>query len=93
MNHFIEYVCRGVIRSEDSINRLNRNVAALAKGNRNLAASVVCLGVAGILMTSVLFEQDKEIKALKKQVADLTKPAEDVIVADNVEEVENQEGA
>lgn len=93
MNHFIEYVCRGVVRSEDAIRRLNHNVRSLAKCNRNLATSVICLGVSGLLMTYVLLEQNKDIAALKKQVADLAKPAEDVPVADNVEEVENQEGA
>lgn len=94
MDHFIEYVCRGVMRSEDAIKRLNKNVATLAKSHRNLSAGVICLGVAGLLLTSVIADQDKEIKALKKQVKDLTKVAEcDIPNADEEKESENQEGA
>lgn len=95
MNHFIEYVCRGVVHNEDGIKRLRKNVTTLAKCNRNLAASLICYGVAGILLTLVVAEQDKEIKALKKQVADLAKceEAEDATVTDNTEEQKDQEGA
>ena len=99
MNHFIEYVCRGVVRSEDAIRNLSGKVVSLVKCNRNLAGSVICLGVAGLLLTAVVAEQDKEIKALKKQVSDLAKCEEastehaKVDVANNVEEQTQQEGA
>lgn len=97
MNEFIEYVCRGVIRSEDAIKNLNRNVRALAKCNRNLRAGLICFGISGLLLTSVVAFQDKEIQALKKQVADLAKaePEEGSTedTADTTEEQNEQEGA
>jgi hypothetical protein len=95
MNNFIEYVCRGVIRSEDAIRHLRRNVSGLVKCTRNLSTSVICLGVAGVLLTAVIYDQDKDIKALKKQVAALAKDAEakNEPVTDNMEEQTQQEGA
>lgn len=90
MNQFIEYVCRGVIRSEDAIRRLNKNVVKLAKCTRNLNTSVVCIGFAGILLCSVVAAQDKEIKALQKQVSDITAKTE---THDTTEEQTEQEGA
>ena len=95
MNDFIEYVCRGVIRSEDAIKNLNRNVRALAKANRNLRAGIICFGISGILLTLVIAEQDMEIKALKKQVANLAKNEEDTSdnISDATEEQNDQEGA
>lgn len=99
MNNFFEYVCRGVIRSEDAIRDLSKNVASLTKCNRHLAGSVVCIGVAGLLMTWVIYDQDKEIKALKKQTAELAKEVEAhadpvvVNVANDMEEQNEQEGA
>lgn len=90
MNHFIEYVCRCVVLSEDAIQRLGKKVTNLAKCNRNLTASVICLGVAGILMTSVVAEQEKEIRTLKKQVSDLADKTE---TYDTAEEQNDQEGA
>lgn len=98
MNEFIEYVCRGVIRSEDAIKNLNRNVRALAKCNRNLRAGLICFGISGLLLTSVIAFQDKEIQALKKQVAGLTakdEPEEGSTedTADTTEEQNEQEGA
>jgi hypothetical protein len=71
MNQFIEYVCRGVIRSEDAIKNLNKKVVGLAKCHRKLSVGIICVSVAGLLLTSVVAAQDKEIQALKKQVADL----------------------
>lgn len=84
MNEFIEYVCRGVIRSEDAIDRLNRSVVTLARCKNRLNTSVICLGVAGLLLTAVVAAQDRDIKALKKQVSELAK---------NTEEQKQQEGA
>lgn len=98
MNEFIEYVCRGVIRSEDAIKNLNRSVRNLVKCNRNLRAGLICFGISGILLTSVVAVQDKEIRELKKQVADLA--AKDEVeesstedTADTTEEQNEQEGA
>lgn len=94
MNEFIEYVCRGVIRSEDAIKNLNKSVRALAKCNRNLRASLICFGISGILLTSVVAVQDKEIRELKKQVADLAaKDEPEEGSTDNTEEQNEQEGA
>lgn len=76
MSHFIEYVCRGVVRSEDAIKRLNKSVIKLAKCNNRLCTSVICLGIAGLLTTTILMAQDKKIKALKRQVANLAKDAD-----------------
>lgn len=90
MNQFIEYVCRGVIRSEDAIRNLRKNVVSLARCNRNLTVGVICIGVAGLLMATVVAEQDKEIEALKKQVADLATKTE---THDTTEEQTDQEGA
>lgn len=93
MNEFIEYVCRGVIRSEDAIKNLNRNVRSLAKCNRNLRAGLICFGISSLLLTSVVAMQDKEIKELKKQVADLAAKDEPEDTADTTEEQNEQEGA
>ena len=93
MNEFIEYVCRGVIRSEDAVKNLNRKVIGLAKCHHRLTVSVICIGVAGLLLTSVIADQDKEIKALKKQVADLAVKDEPDDTTDNTEEQKDQEGA
>lgn len=93
MNEFIEYVCRGVIRSEDAIKRLSREVRALAKCNRSLRAGLICFGISGLLLTSVIALQDKEIQTLKKQVADLAVNGEPEDTADTTEEQNEQEGA
>lgn len=98
MNQFIEYVCRGVIRSEDEIKRLNREVRTLNKCHRKLGVSIICVSIAGLLLTSVVAAQDKEIQALKKQVADLAvkdEPEEGSTedTTDTTEEQNEQEGA
>lgn len=98
MNHFMDYVCRGIVRSEDAIRCLNKRVNKLAKCNGKLGASLVCLGVAGLLMTSVIAAQDQEIKALRAQVSELDKHIKDVDsrvvnVANKMEEQNQQEGA
>lgn len=83
MNHFIEYVCRSVVRSEDAICRLNKRYAQLAKCMKRTNVGVICIGVGTIMVASVVAMQDKEIKALQEQVADLSK----------TEEQNQQEGA
>lgn len=94
MNNFIEYVCRSVIRSEDAICRLNKNVAKLAKCVRITDARVTCVALGGLCIAAVVAWQDQEIKALKKQVADLTKDADDADdTTENTEEQTQQEGA
>lgn len=91
MNSFMDYVCRGIVRSEDAVRCLNKRVVKLTKSCRQTNTAVVCLCVSGLLMTAVLMIQDTEIKALKQKVDDLTKDAEDT--ADNTEEETQQEGA
>jgi hypothetical protein len=73
----MDYVCHGIVRSENAINRLSRNVAKLGKCTNRLGTSAICLGVAGLLLTAVVSAQDREIKALKKQVAKLAKDMEE----------------
>lgn len=87
MDHFIEYICRGVVRSEDAICRLNKRYVKLAKCMKGTNVAVMCIGVGAIMVASVVWMQDNEIKALQKQVAELTKDPE------NVEEQNQQEGA
>jgi hypothetical protein len=84
MNSFMEYICRGVVRSEDSIRCLNKRTIRLAKYNKQLGTAVICLGIAGLGATVVLLAQDNEIKALRNQVDDLAK---------TMEEQNKQEGA
>lgn len=92
--NFMEYVCRGIVRSEDAICRLNKRVAKLAKYARNTNTAVICIGVGTILLCSVVWMQDDEIKALQKQVADLTKDEETESQEDTTtEEQTQQEGA
>lgn len=93
MNEFIEYVCRGVIRSEDAIKNLNRNVRTLAKCNRNFRTSLICFGVSSLFLTAIVAIQDKEIRELQKQVADLAVKDEAIETADTTEEQNEQEGA
>lgn len=95
MNHFIEYVCRSVMRSEDAICRLNKKVAKLAKCTHNTNKSVACIGIGVIALCSVVWMQDNEIKKLQKQVSELAEEAEPVVVNNtvNTEEQNQQEGA
>ena len=72
MNPFIEYVCHGVIRSENAIKRLNKNVSGLTKCCLRTNARVTCVVVAVALITTVVVMQDKEIKALERKVSDLS---------------------
>lgn len=92
--NFMEYVCRGIVRSEDAICRLNKRVSKLAKYAHNTNTAVICIGIGTILLCSVVWMQDDEIKALRKQVADLTKEAETESQEDTTtEEQTQQEGA
>ncbi len=94
MNSFMDYVCRGIVRSEDAIRCLNKRTIKLAKGNKQLATAVICLGVSGLLTMAVLWTQDNEIKALQKQVADLNAAREPLKnVVDDTKENTQQEGA
>ena len=94
MNELIG-ICRSLVNSENAIKHLNRSVTSIAKCCRRTNASVLCLTLAGIGLTAVLAIQDKEIKALQKQVADLAKNAEDTSedTSDAMEEQNDQEGA
>jgi hypothetical protein len=72
MNELI-HICRTVANSEIAIHRLNKKVINMAKCCRLTNTRVSCLAVAGLLTMAVIAMQDKEIKALKAQVANLTK--------------------
>lgn len=96
--NFMEYVCRGIVRSEDAICRLNKRVAKMAKCANRTNTGVICIGIGTLLLCSVVWMQDNEIKALQKQVADLAKDEESVApdthdAADDMEEQTQQEGA
>lgn len=98
MNHFMDYVCRGIVRSEDAIRCLNKRTIKLAKCNRQLSTAVMCLGVAGILTLAVVAAQDNEIKALRARVDELAKDVADIedhadYLAKTMEEQIQQEGA
>lgn len=93
MNEFIEYVCRGVIHSEDAIKHLNRKVVGLTKCHHNLAIGIICVSVVSLRLISVVYEQGKEIKVLKKLVADLVDEDEPKNTTDTMEEQNDQEGA
>ena len=90
MNEFIEYICRGIIHSEDAVKRLNKNVAGLAKNIRFTNSRVTCVVIASLAITAVVAIQDKEIKALQQRVADLEDKNE---THDTTEEQNDQEGA
>ena len=94
MDHFMEYICRGVVRSEDAICRLNKRYVKLAKCMSRTNVGVMCIGVGAIMVASVVAMQDQEIKALKKQVEEIAAargPMENV--ANETEENTQQEGA
>lgn len=98
MNSFMDYVCRGIVRSEDSIRRLNKSVVKLAKCKNRLGTAVICLSIAGLGMTAVLWMQDNEIKALWNRVDELAKDVADVedhadYLAKTMEEQNKREGA
>jgi poly(3-hydroxyalkanoate) synthetase len=82
--NFMEYVCRGIVRSEDAIDRLNKKVTKMAKTNASLNINIAGICVAGLILTAIVAVQDREIKALQKQVNDLAK---------DMEEKNQQEGA
>ena len=71
MNELI-HICRSVANSENAINRLNKSVVKLTKCCRITNTRVTCVAVAGLLITAIIAMQEKEIKALKEQVANLT---------------------
>ena len=94
MDHFMEYICRGVVRSEDAICRLNKRYVKLAKCMSRTNVGVMCIGVGAIMVASVVAIQDQEIKALKKQVEEIAAargPMENVV--NETEENTTQEGA
>lgn len=94
MNSFMEYVCRGVVRSEDAIRCLNKRTIKLAKCLRQTNNVMLCLCAVGMVTTVVLLAQDNEIKALQKQVADLNAAREPLKnVVDDMKENTQQEGA
>lgn len=71
MNQCIECVYRGVIISEDAIARLNKNTTRLVKHCIRTSTRVTCVAVAVAVVTAIVVTQNKEIKALKEQVANL----------------------
>lgn len=92
--NFMEYVCRGIVRSEDAIARLNKNVRNMAKCCKRTNVAVACIGVGCLLFGAVVAIQDQEIKALQKQVAELAANDESESLEDTTTEEQNQqEGA
>ena len=89
MNELI-HICRSVANSENAIHRLNKGMARMAKCCRLTNTRVTCVAISVLLITAVVAAQEKEIKALRKQVADLTAKPE---TNDTTEEQTAQEGA
>ena len=71
MNELI-HICRSMVNTENAINRLNKNIAKMAKCCRVTNARVTCVAIAGLLVTAVVVIQEREIKALQEEVACLT---------------------
>lgn len=82
--NFMEFVCRGVVRNEDGIRRLNKNVTKLAKCCRTTNGCVAGLCMVGFMFAAVIYANAKDIEVLQKQVKDLTH---------EVEELKEQKGA
>lgn len=82
--NFMEFVCRGVVRNEDNIRRLSKNVAKLTKCTRNTNVAVTCVFLSGLMLAGAIYVNAKDIAALQKQVKDLTH---------EVEELKEQKGA
>lgn len=93
MNHFIEYVCRGVVHSEDAIRQLSKRTAKLTKCCRQTNTAVFCFGVVCFGMLAILAIQDQEIKALQKQVTELANSEVETNTVDATEEQNQQKGA
>ena len=88
--NFMEYVCRGIVRSEDAIRALNKRTIKLARACRQTNSAVLCFGVVCLGILAVVSIQDSEIKALQKQVSDLSANAD---ATNATEERNQQEGA
>lgn len=84
MNHVVEYTLRGVIRNEDNICRLHKNMTKLTKIVRDTNGIMFCMCLAGIMLGSVIYANAKDIELLKKQNKDLAR---------EVEELKEQKGA
>ncbi len=82
--NFMEFACRGIVRNEDNIRRLNKNMVKLAKIARNTNGVMFGMCVAGAMLASVIYANIKDIELLQKQVKDLTH---------EVEELKEQKGA
>lgn len=82
--NFMEFTCRGIVRNEDNIRRLNKNMAKLTKIVRDTNGIMFCMCLAGVMLSSVIYANAKDIELLKKQNKDLAR---------EVEELKNQKGA
>ena len=82
--NFMEFACRGIVRNEDNVRRLNKNMVKLAKCVNGTNNAILLLAGAGMLATALIYANAKDIKTLQKQVKDLTH---------EVEELKEQKGA
>lgn len=82
--NFMEFACRGIVRNEDNIRRMSRNMNRLAKYARRTNSVVTCVYLCGIMLGGVIYANAKDIELLKKQNKDLAR---------EVEELKNQKGA
>lgn len=82
--NFMEFACRGIVRNEDGIRRLNKSVTKLAKCARGNSKAIVMLAGAGLMFVTVIYANHKDIEDLQKQVKDLK---------NEVEELKEQKGA
>lgn len=82
--NFMEFACRGIVRNEDNIRRLNKNMTKLTKIVRDTNGIMFCMCMAGIMLGGVIYANAKDIELLKKQNKDLAR---------EVEELKEQKGA
>lgn len=89
------HMCRSIVNSEHAINRLGNRVFDIAKYCRKTSTRVTFLAIAGLLTMTAIAMHDKEIEALKKQVAELkaAKAEAEDEASTTTEEQKDQEGA
>lgn len=82
--NFLEFACRGIVRNEDNIRRLNKNMTKLTKIVRDTNGIMICMCLTGVMLCGVIYANAKDIELLKKQNKDLAR---------EVEELKEQKGA
>ena len=66
--NFMEFACRGIVRNEDNIRRLNKNMTKLTKIVRDTNGIMFC----------VIYANAKDIELLKSRTKDLAREVEEL---------------